>query len=547
VGVSPVAVRLPTPRGIGTIRPMPFAHTLPLSASKVARCRKLARSVSRLVADLIDRHSTVGTERAVLRLLGFNDALRRNDLLYPSSNHIVDQLRSTDRLAEGALYWVANALLAEQMDVPALEQRVLEGSIDLGMLRAMPRKQVEPFAKQLAKDAYQRMMAARAARRKAHGKLKDPVREKRPLKYVIVATGNIFEDVTQAKSAALDGADIIAVIRSTAQSLLDYVPQGTTTEGFGGTYATQANFALMRKALDDLGHELGRYIRLTNYCSGLCMSEIAALAALEGLDCLLNDAMYGILFRDINPRRTLIDQHFSRLICSKAGIWIMTGEDNYMKTTDAVESGDQVLASQFINEASALNAGMSPKQMSIGHAMEMDPFYDKVILMEIARAQMTRQIFPDAPLKYMCNTKYKTGDIFFSHAVDTIFNLIGSFTNQGTILLGMPTEAVHTPWLQDRTMSLRSANYILRGGLGISDELGYRTDGFIAKFAQRVLDDALELLERIDDIGLLAAIEKRYFAGVSRTPDGGKGANGVFEVERGRYLNPFFDLMGSQI
>jgi beta-lysine 5,6-aminomutase alpha subunit len=62
-----------------------------------------------------------------------------------------------------------------------------------------------------------------------------------------------------------------------------------------------------------------------------------------------------------------------------------------------------------------------------------------------------------------------------------------------------------------------------------------------------VLDDALALLERIDEIGLLAAIEKRYFAGVSRTPDGGKGADGVFEVERGRYLNPFFELMGSQI
>ena len=99
----------------------------------------------------------------------------------------------------------------------------------------------------------------------------------------------------------------------------------------------------MREALDELGAQQKKYIRLTNYCSGLCMSEIAALASMEGLDCLLNDAMYGILFRDINMRRTLIDQHFSRLICSRSGIWIMTGEDNYMKTTDAVKSGDQVL------------------------------------------------------------------------------------------------------------------------------------------------------------------------------------------------------------
>ena len=41
---------------------------------------------------------------------------------------------------------------------------------------------------------------------------------------------------------------MIAVIRATAQWLLDYVPYGATTEGFGGTYATQENFRIMRAA-----------------------------------------------------------------------------------------------------------------------------------------------------------------------------------------------------------------------------------------------------------------------------------------------------------
>ncbi len=526
---------------------MPYSPVLPLSGKKIARCREIAKSIGKLVASLIHHHSTVGTERAVLRLLGFNGALEHLGLLYPVSNFIVDQIRQADRLHEGALYWIANAMVSGGLDVVGLQEKILKGEVNIGRMEAAPREKVMKEANALARRTYSHLLNYRKARKQLLRKQKDPLKLKRPLKYVIVATGNIFEDVTQAKSAALDGADIIAVIRSTAQSLIDYVPQGTTTEGFGGTYATQANFALMRQALDELGDEMGKYIRLTNYCSGLCMSEIAALAAIEGLDCLLNDAMYGILFRDINPRRTFIDQHFSRLICSVSGMWIMTGEDNYMKTTDAVESGDQVLASQFINEQSALNAGMDPSQMSIGHAMEMDPFYEKVILMEIARAQMTRQIFPDAPLKYMCNTKYKTGDIFFSHAVDTVFNLIGSFTNQGTILLGMPTEAVHTPWLQDRSISIRDANYILTGSQGISSEFGYRTDGFIAGFAEKVLDDALALLERIDKVGIMTAIEKRYFAGVKRTIDGGKGADGVFPVERGRYVNPFFKLMGSKI
>ena len=52
-----------------------------------------------------------------------------------------------------------------------------------------------------------------------------------PLKYVIVATGNIYDDAVQAKAARFAGADIVAVIRATAQSLLDYVPEGADHRG----------------------------------------------------------------------------------------------------------------------------------------------------------------------------------------------------------------------------------------------------------------------------------------------------------------------------
>src|SRR6185369_6108214 len=80
-----------------------------------------------------------------------------------------------------------------------------------------------------------------------------------PLKYVIVATGNIHDDALQAKAARFAGADVIAVIRATAQSLLDYVPEGATTEGYGGTYATQENFRIIRRAADEASVEAGAY------------------------------------------------------------------------------------------------------------------------------------------------------------------------------------------------------------------------------------------------------------------------------------------------
>ena len=84
------------------------------------------------------------------------------------------------------------------------------------------------------------------------------------------------------------------------------------------------------------------------------MPEIAAMGALERLDVMLNDALYGILFRDINMQRTIVDQYFSRVINSFAGVIINTGEDNYLTTADAVEEAHTVLASQFLNEQFAL-------------------------------------------------------------------------------------------------------------------------------------------------------------------------------------------------
>ena len=261
-----------------------------------------------------------------------------------------------------------------------------------------------------------------------------------------------------AVAATEAGAQIIAVIRSTGQSLLDFVPEGATTEGFGGTYATQENFRIMREALDEAGERLGRYVMLTNYGAVLCMPEIAALAALDRLDMLLNDSMYGILFRDINMRRTFVDQHFSRMLNAHAGIIINTGEDNYLTTADAVEQAPSVLASQFINEEFAHRAGLPDKQLGLGDAFEIDPDLEDGFLFQLAQAQLTRQIFPDAPLKYMPPTKHMTGDIFKGHLMDGMFDLTSVMTHQTIHLCGMLTEAIHTPLLLgDRALSIEGA------------------------------------------------------------------------------------------
>ena len=309
----------------------------------------------------------------------------------------------------------------------------------------------------------------------------------RPWIYLIVATGDIYEDIPQAQAAARAGADVIAVIRSTGQSLLDYVPEGPTREGFAGTYATQENFRLMRAALDESSRELKRYVRLTNYASGLCMPEMAALAGMERLDMMLNDSMYGILFRDINPIRTFVDQRFSRQVHARAGIIINTGEDNYLTTADAVDAAHTVTVSQLLNEYFAHEAGLADWQLGLGHAFEINPDLPESFRLELAHALLARELFPDAPLKWMPPTKHMTGDVFRGNLLDGFFNLVGTMTGQGILLVGMMTEAVVTPWLSDRDIALQNVRYVLGAAGGLHEDFVPAPGGFIQRRADQVL------------------------------------------------------------
>ena len=402
-----------------------------------------------------------------------------------------------------------------------IAERISAGTLDITKLEIKPLPEIQKALEEPIKTSIERIKARRARREKY---LREIGEGPKPYLYVIVATGNIYEDVVQAEAAARQGADIIAVIRTTGQSLLDYVPYGATTEGFGGTYATQENFRIMRQALDKVGEEVGRYIRLCNYCSGLCMPEIAVMGAFEGLDVMLNDALYGILFRDINMQRTLIDQFFSRVINGFAGVIINTGEDNYLTTADAVEAAHTVLASDIINEQLALIAGLPEEQMGLGHAFEMDPMLENGFLLELAQAQMAREIFPKAPLKYMPPTKFMTGNIFRGHIQDALFNMIGIWTNQGIQLLGMPTEAIHTPFMSDRFLSIENAKYIFNNMKSIGDEVEFKEGGIVRTRAKEVLDKAIELLEKLREEGLFSALEKGIFADVKRPATGARAS-----------------------
>jgi beta-lysine 5,6-aminomutase alpha subunit len=513
---------------------------LGLVAADVRRARSLARKVGKPIVKLAQEHTTVSVERATLRMAGLSGADSEGT---PWVNRLLDVVRADVGLEHGVALPVWHALVrGDAEDLLTLAQKAATGSITFSLPEGRDATRARAAARKQVGAGVRRIDARRRERERLVKKIGDA--PSKPWIYLIVATGDILEDIPQAQNAAREGADVIAVIRSTGQSLLDYVPEGATREGFAGTYATQENFRLMRAALDETSRELGRYVRLTNYASGLCMPEIATLAGLERLDMMLNDSMYGILFRDINPVRTFVDQRFSRQVHARAGIIINTGEDNYLTTDDAIEAAHTVTTSQLLNEYFAKEAGLEDWQLGLGHAFEIDPAVPDSFRLELAHAMLARELFPDAPLKWMPPTRHMTGDIFGGYLLDGFFNLVGALTGQGILLVGMMTEAVVTPWLSDRDLALQNVRYVMNAAGNLHEDFRPAPGGFIHRRAEQVLGESIDLLEKILDHerGLLDAIADGTFGLMKRPADAGRGLDGVAR-KAPDYCNPAIEIL----
>ncbi len=218
---------------------------LGLDGKVIDECRTLADRITEDLMGFIRSHTTDSVERAVTRLLGL-DGKDRIGTPYP--NVLVDAIKQARGLRSGVALSCADLIAHTGGTLTEAARAISERKVRVKDVPELSGERRRAIIGPLAEAGLARI--AKRAEERDDLRMRYPMSAP-PLLYVIVATGNIYEDVTQARSAVSNGADCIAVIRSTAQSLLDYVPFGATTEGFGGTYATQENFRIMRAALDE--------------------------------------------------------------------------------------------------------------------------------------------------------------------------------------------------------------------------------------------------------------------------------------------------------
>jgi beta-lysine 5,6-aminomutase alpha subunit len=134
------------------------------------------------------------------------------------------------------------------------------------------------------------------------------------------------------------------------------------------------------------------------------------------------------------------------------------------------------------------------------------------------------------------------GNLFRTHACDTLFNLITVATGQGIQTAGVPTEGVFTPHMYDRVVGLECVDYVFNFARDIGAEIEFKPGGLIQTRASDVLRRAHELLGRIAEVGMFGAIEDGTFGDVRRSIDEGRGIDGIVLADE-RYFNPTLEVM----
>ncbi|MGB4215043.1 MAG: lysine 5,6-aminomutase subunit alpha, partial [Dethiobacteria bacterium] len=132
-------------------------------------------------------------------------------------------------------------------------------------------------------------------------------------------------------------------------------------------------------------------------------------------------------------------------------------------------------------------------------------------------------------------------DMFSTYLINGMFNLVSIITGQEIQLLGMLTEAIHTPFISDRYLAIKNAGYIFNNARHLGEEITFKEQGRIQARAAVLLGQAYSLLQEIEKIGLEEALERGLFADIKRSREGGKGKDGVVPKEED-YYNPFPDI-----
>jgi D-ornithine 4,5-aminomutase subunit beta len=357
-----------------------------------------------------------------------------------------------------------------------------------------------------------------------------------------IASGRFEDDLRRMRMAAWHGADHIMVIRTTGQSHVDGLLEGTP-EGVGGIPITRKQLRATRKALDAIEDEVGRPINLHSYVSGLAGPEMAVLFAEEGVNGCHQDPQYNLLYRNINLHRSFVDAAEAKRVLADAGLLQIDGAHNANATAkQAWKVTPELLVQHAVNTAFSRAAGMPDDRIALSTVPPTAPPAPKLRL-DLPYAVALRELFPGVRFRAQQNTRYiesDTREATVTHALDTLVSRLTSADIQSTIT---PDEGRNVPWHYHNVAGIETARQTLMGTDGLMEMVELRRDGPLREQVREIKERAVLFLEEILACGgYAAAVAAGHFVdsghyperggdGIARDPEGGVGAGTVVARE----------------
>ena len=335
--------------------------------------------------------------------------------------------------------------------------------------------------------------------------------------------------------AAWHGADHLMVIRTTGQSHIDGLLEGTP-EGIGGVPITRKQIRASRKACDQIEEEVGRPINFHSYVSGVAGPEVAVLFAEEGINGAHQDPQYNVLYRNVNMYRSFVDAAEAKRVMAGAGIFQIDGAHNANATAKAGWLVmPELMVQHGINCAFSVAAGMDKSLIGLSTVPPNSPPAPK-LWYDLPYAVALRDFFSEYKMRAQQNTRYIEADIeeaVRTHTVDTLISMLTRADIQSTIT---PDEGRNVPWHYNNIRGVQTVKQTWAALDGIKELLTLNHEGPLGEMVRDLKERAVAFLEEVVEIGgYFAAVEKGFFVDSAKYPerngDGiardGKGGVGV--------------------
>ncbi|MCX8058127.1 MAG: D-ornithine 4,5-aminomutase subunit OraE [Spirochaetes bacterium] len=362
----------------------------------------------------------------------------------------------------------------------------------------------------------------------------------KPIITTEIASGRFEDDIRRMRMAAWHGADHIMVIRTTGQSHIDGLIEGTP-EGIGGVPITRKQVRATKKALELIEEEVGRPINFHSYVSGVAGPEIAVMYAEEGIAGAHQDPQYNVLYRNINMFRSFVDAAEAKKIMADAHIFQIDGAHNANATAKkAWNVRPELMVQHAINSLYSVKVGMNPSNIGLSTVPPTAAPAPK-IWYDLPYAVALRDLFSDFKFRAQQNTRYvesDTDEATITHVIDTLISALTSADIQSTIT---PDEGRNVPWHINNIRAVDGTKQVFNSLDGIKKLVKLDMDGPLGKMVRELKERAVLFLEEIIEVGgYFEAVSKGYFVdsgyyperngdGIVREKDGGVAANSIVE------------------